>query len=534
MARATFKIQHAFVLLTFATSACTASLGGDTRDAGPRHDADATDANPFVDGSLDASLPFDAMPIDDASHFMDGTMGADATVEFDSGEPAPDSGIVIAPCTADVVTLGALGDGTTDDRAAFLAAFTAAGSGGMVCVPAGTYRIAGGPLPVPNGVSMRGDGMDLSWIKGRVDFGSDQLFADLKMGDVGDCALHNQDGADSVRFERCRFHGGGGYDGPHAIGEGLSGPVITIGDDGDASNIVFYDSVVERNLGTEVPEMWPAITNGCNNISITDRWSGPHVAHVTFDHCHVGASNGVAVGSPRAGLEAWCDSSSGVPDHCWQDIVIRDSVFERADMFTLDFGASTSVGGPVLVERTVIRGAGNMEIPPVFNYDICLECPGHFTIRNNIFYRSRMEAINMAYGSAENENGCDGKDLSGSVITGNQFLLDEDNGIESWDWDVFSLFGDNFEFSDNVIRVNQGPVVGGQVVGVWNAHGIDFHGNTIEDLRTGLSTLMVRAGDASGGNSFTGNTFITHSGSAPMWSDSGSSNTWTDNTLLTR
>ncbi len=515
------------VMLALLLSACTASLGSADSDGGNHADAGIADAAMLGDAHSDGTMnDGGGTPASDASP------GTDAGAGSDSGVGADGGGTILPTCTANVVSSGAVGDGLTDDTAAIVTALDSAGAAGVVCFPAGTYRITGGPLRIPSGVSLRGDGMDASWIKGRVDFGSDQLYIDLKIGDAGDCALHNQDGANNVRFERCRFHGGGGYDGEHAIGEGLQGPVITIGDDGDATNIVFYDSIVERNLGTEIPEMWPALTNGCNNISITDRWSGPHVAHVTFERCVVGAFNGVATGAPRAGLEAWCDSSSGSPDHCWEDINILDSTFEGADMFTIDFSTTPTLGGPVRVERTVIRGAGNMAIPQVYNYDLCLECPAQFSIRDNTFYRSRMEAINMVTGS--DDNSCDGKDLSGSVISGNQFLLDEDNGIESWDWDVFSFFGNNFEFSNNTIRVNQGPVVGGQVVGVWNASGVSFHGNTIEDFRTGLSTLMVRAGADSSHNFFTGNTFITNSGSAPMWSDSGSANSWMDNTLITR
>lgn len=527
------QLRSVLCLLIAASlsAGCTTTLNGVESDAGAhidegiRADASAQDANDIDTG---------AVTDDGGSSAMDGgDSGIDAGGPgIDSG--GADGGFVAPSCSVNVRDHGAVGDGATNDASAFIAAFAAAGSGGVVCVPTGTYVIGATPLAVPNGVSVRGDGMDVSWIKGRVDFGSDQLFIDLKIGDAGDCALHNQDGADTVRFERCRFHGGGGYDGLHGVGEGLQGPVITIGDDGDASNILFHESIVDRNLGEEIPDHWPSQTNGCNNISITDRWGGPHVAHVTFDHCVVGAFNGIATGAPRAGIEAWCDSisSPGTPDHCWEDINILDSTFEGADMFTLDFSTSHNLGGPVRVERSVIRGAGNMAIPQLYNYALCLECPAQFTIRDNTFYRSRMEAINMANGS--DDNSCDGKNLSGSVISGNRFLLDEDNGLSSWDWDVFTFVGNNFEFSDNEVRVNQGPVVGGQVVGVWNSNGVHVSHNTIEDLRTDLSTLMIRVGEMSGGNTFNDNTFITHSGDAPAWQDSGAGNTWSGNTLLTR
>ena len=38
---------------------------------------------------------------------------------------------------------------------------------------------------------------------------------------------------------------------------------------------------------------------------------GAHVTDITFDGCHVGVSNGAAsgrtIGSPRMGLECWCE-----------------------------------------------------------------------------------------------------------------------------------------------------------------------------------------------------------------------------------
>lgn len=50
---------------------------------------------------------------------------------------------------------GAKGDGTTDDTAAIQSALDAAGTGGVVYLPAGTYRTSA-PLVIPPGVTLRG------------------------------------------------------------------------------------------------------------------------------------------------------------------------------------------------------------------------------------------------------------------------------------------------------------------------------------------------------------------------------------------
>ena len=52
---------------------------------------------------------------------------------------------------------GAVGDNSNDDTAAIQAAFTAAGSGGAVYIPAGTYKVTS-EIDVPNSVTVIGDG----------------------------------------------------------------------------------------------------------------------------------------------------------------------------------------------------------------------------------------------------------------------------------------------------------------------------------------------------------------------------------------
>ncbi|MBN1346947.1 MAG: hypothetical protein JXQ73_29930 [Phycisphaerae bacterium] len=68
----------------------------------------------------------------------------------------PASGGVVGEMGASVLDCGARADGKTDDTGAFQKALdAAAGGGGVVRVPAGTYLIAGS-LTVPQGVALRG------------------------------------------------------------------------------------------------------------------------------------------------------------------------------------------------------------------------------------------------------------------------------------------------------------------------------------------------------------------------------------------
>ena len=61
-----------------------------------------------------------------------------------------------------VITYGATGNGTTDDTAAVQAAINAAGSGGVVYFPAGSYNLSSGLLVDNSGVTLEGAGMSAS------------------------------------------------------------------------------------------------------------------------------------------------------------------------------------------------------------------------------------------------------------------------------------------------------------------------------------------------------------------------------------
>jgi hypothetical protein len=114
---------------------------------------------------------------------VDAEGGADTDADADDGGPSTD---LIPPgrrvdwrpgipggiparteVCADVraAPYNALGDGTTDDSAAIQAAIEACPEGGVVFVPAGTYRVGTG-LSIQKGIVLRGEGPDRTRIEG--------------------------------------------------------------------------------------------------------------------------------------------------------------------------------------------------------------------------------------------------------------------------------------------------------------------------------------------------------------------------------
>ncbi len=65
-----------------------------------------------------------------------------------------------------VTAYGATGDGTTDDSPAFIAAATAAGSGGTIFAPAGTY-VVDNWTPTTSGITVKGVGMGGTVLKAK-------------------------------------------------------------------------------------------------------------------------------------------------------------------------------------------------------------------------------------------------------------------------------------------------------------------------------------------------------------------------------
>lgn len=358
--------------------------------------------------------------------------------------------VVVLGCSAEeptptstpinVLDYGAKGDGTTDDTAAIVAAMSAAVSNTThsVYVPAGVYEISS--ITVPRELTVTGSDAGSTWLKGRVLFGSNQRYVDLKIGDYGASAVQNESGATNTTFERCRFRGGGGSDWTYVVRLGMSDP---------CSHITFSDCEVERNLGTEGPEG----DDGFNNVAIISASDSGEVHDITFEGCHIGVSNGQGgrdIGSPRMGLE--CYTERGVTTG-WYNITVRNCVFEAADYHTADFSDNpTARGTGLLIEGCTFKGGGYAQTKWMFT--LVLEMPLNPIVRNNTFYRGYGD-WGYVFGIGDRDNPDYGP--SGALITGNVFDLDTDNGIPPTEngW-PFGLGGQGNRFIGNTVHCHYG------------------------------------------------------------------------------
>ena len=351
--------------------------------------------------------------------------------------------------SVNVKDYGVKGDGVTDDTAKLLVAFNAAVTQNKIAwVPSGTYMVSS--LTLPSGLTIKGQDMTSSWLKGRLNFGSNQYISDLKIGSEGNSAVHNTNGANNTTFERVHFRGGGGSN-------YTSRAIIALGMDGNASNITFKSCEVERNLGSS-----PDFVLEFNNITIYEQ-AGAHVSDITFDNCHVGVSNGVKTGSPRMALEAWVNPNASVG---WKNITIRNSIFEATDAQNLDFSdQDNAIANGVLVEDSTIKGGGVTNVK--WGYSICIEAPTGVVIRNNTIYHGSEQTIMFANLHPTGP---------GAIITGNNFDLMFTNGVPASTSYPFSIWGQYNSFTGNTITYSSDYV--SRVVELVNASHNVVTGNT--------------------------------------------------------
>jgi hypothetical protein len=284
----------------------------------------------------------------------------------------------------------------TSDNAAILSAINAA-NGKVVYFPAGTYKLTS-ILIVPNEATLAGSlnvgpTNNTAWLEGRVDYGSNCNFTDLKIGPAvaGRTSTHPVDGSNGTTFTRVHFRGGGGN-------EQIDYSTLTIGDHSDVSNLTFTDCEVERSLGT------------FNAISIYAQSN--IVDGVTFTNCHFGVSNGIATGSRRMMIEAW--TSPGVSNQ-WRNLTFIGNTFEPSYWTQLDlasYGPGSSQGASgrgtnVLVQNNIFKGGGYNQGggDNLFGYAICSESALNTIITGNTFYRSYYLAIHsINYGWPADNN----------------------------------------------------------------------------------------------------------------------------------
>jgi hypothetical protein len=418
----------------------------------------------------------------------------------------------------DVKAYGAHGDGVNDDTAAITAAMKAAASAGSgVYVPAGTYRVS--TVSIPNGITVQGDGHAVSWFRGGVLFGSRDLVSGLKLGDVGK-RTHNAADATQTVFEECRFRG--------------TAPIV-LGDDHSCSYITFRDCLVERSFGGWTPECMN------NNVIIEEYSPGPygHVAHITFERCHVGVSNGSGghdTGSPGAGFV--CHVNPRPPyNQGYHDIRIIDCVFEATDEFTLDFDDRVDANGrhtasDVLIEGCTIKGGGYAG-EKRFAYTICFEAPEGCVVRDNLIYRGYINTFKIC----KNED--PDPDRRPLIVEGNTFDLTVDNGVDTPQGvSMIRLHGDNNIFRNNTIitdlpddaETGDAP---GAILKLYYARNAQISDNKVYDRASTRNPLLLHFYSASR-NVVTGNYFWSGvPGGLEILSQAGSTaNVLTDNTFV--
>lgn len=405
--------------------------------------------------------------------------------------PLPsDSATVSAGDALDVTSLGATGDGTTDDWQAVQEAVTqAAATGRPVHLPAGSY-LCTRPVELPDGVSLQGAG-ESSWLKGQLVFASSNDVSGLKIGDAGRAAVVNADGARGTVFRDCRFRGGGDAEG------GNSSVVFLGGSHGSVSRLLFERCRFERTLYEPPPGADAYAANVGNTISIHEYsydLDAAHVEDVTFRDCHLGASNGRAKGALRMMLEAFCwDERTGRVLHGWRDLTFDGCLIEAADSNGLDFADQPLSSDPsrraasgVLITGCTFMGAGVERGGPAIVY----ECPTGIVIRDNVFYASPGDTIGGSHSFQS--------DAPRLVVEGNTFDMTRNPaGFEHLPEEpVISLIGHGSRIEGNTFLYDSGIGVrirAGSGRSVYGATGNVVRDNTFTDTRVsdGEPTIVL-------------------------------------------
>jgi len=377
------------------------------------------------------------------------------------------------------------GDGVTDDRQHILDAIAAAGAN-AVYFPNNTYHLHD-PLTVPSGADLVGQSMTGAHLEGKVWFGSNQTFTDLKIGPATGaqaiCGLQNVDGSTGTSFTRCHFRGGG---------SAYYGGIALIGADKSATGISFIDCEFERSQAATT-----------NTVSIYPT-PGYSIDNVSFDGCHFGLTNGSTTGCDRMYVECFNWASSGT--HHWSNLSFTNCEFEASTGWGLDFAClyQTGLGHDVTVDNCTFHGVGGNP-----GAAIVLEWVHGLTITNNHFHRCSVGAILWS------QNHC--REVSTAyTITGNTF-----------DWDTAE---NSIPISGVILRCKSSDniITGNTFICHANLVNVDSHGS---------GAIQCWGGDqyphdpnyldtVASNNTITGNTFNLN-GTAVAYSQSGNaSNTF--------
>ena len=340
-------------------------------------------------------------------------------------------------------------------------------AGTIVYVPSGTFP---GAVAIPDGVSVAGAGLGLSWLRGRITYGSNDAVSGVKLGDAG-MAIRNRPGASHTVFRAVQFRGGGGSDSDSYL--------LLFADSCD--HITLSGCNIECNLGVEDS----AFSHGYNNLRITEnaKPGGAHIDSLMFDSCHFGVSNGVRNGCPRMDIEAYTwDGGSGSYIHGWSNLVVTGCVFEPSDWYNIDLADAASpsgphVSGPALIEGCALGGAGN--------YSLCIESPNGVVVRNNTIRRGANNTVKFGCGDMSAVN-------PGAFITGNVFDLLTDNGHSLGEPYFYIKGGDN-QFTGNTVKAASGS----RVFELQQARNNTITGNT---LNVPASATLFVLDNGCGGN----------------------------------
>jgi hypothetical protein len=401
------------------------------------------------------------------------------------------------PITVNVRDFGARGDGTNDDSQAVRRAMdkAAARPGSTVYFPAGVYRCAT-PTRLANRVNLRGERAAVSWLKGRLEFGSNSRISRLKIGDAGTCAVMNRGSAHGTRFIACRLRGGGSQ-------PNKDGAVLYLGGgQGNVRDILFARCTIERTCYVP-PAGVDAWARGVGNTISINEFShlvgSGHVEGITFRDCHLGASNGRAKGALRMMMEAFCwDGPQNRVYHGWKDLTFDGCTIEASDTTGLDFADGTlssdpdrHAAGGVLITGCTFLGARLDETWGHGGLPIVYECPTGIVIKNNKFYCSPQEAIG---GSWVRES----TSAPAMLIQGNVFDMTRSPiGLRHQRGEpCLSIVGHNSRVIGNTFRYNTGTAVliksgGGSGATAGNV----VRGNTFIDTRTSSGEPTVQFAD---------------------------------------
>ena len=403
---------------------------------------------------------------------------------------------------------GAHGNGTGDDRLHILDAITAA-AGSPVYFPAGTYLLSTALTVSANVSFVGGTGLGpantTAHLKGRVNFGSNGSFTDMKIGDQDVCALYSTSSSNTT-FTRCQFRGGG--DVGSTDWDNCS--VVSIVD--YANNLIFSDCNFERAFGTR--------TRNCN-VFLGPNTNSPTMHDILFERCDFGVSNGVAAGSIGFNMELYVDASPATRTGGYSQINFEDCLFRKAETGShLDYSGCvlssdnyTPSNGPCHATGCTFYGDGAdyeryQDLPTgnannTGNYGgiVIEDGAGYITVTGNTFYRGAGQSCCM-----ENNRSNGTTSHGGNVFTGN-FILTRDS-----DYDT-GITHDAFEYLD--VSSNENTITDNTVVcstlyrPCIYVHGDDntITGNQLIADPSSEFTHVVILDATTSGNTVTGNTF---------------------------